>query len=426
MISDSLSALLKRAKLLSTQVGSTSISCDQLFILAIDELLKFETLRYANNELCNLKSKLCANLDLESINGLYIKPNNVSCSYDLQKIIAQSISKFHKHNSVGITIWHLLYTIFEAQLEFSYALIECGIKKEFISTLISDAALQFESNDNLLQLELLSNNSIKILEQYAVEFTNTSVSHSFDDLIGRESELNQVIEVLLRRKKNNPLLIGCAGVGKTAIVEGLAKQISQGRCIPDLAGCRIFSLDMASIIAGTRYRGDFETRIKHILEIASLDPKVILFIDEIHTVVGAGGTQGSLDVANILKPYLARQLIKCIGATTELEYQMYFENDKALSRRFTKIIVKEPSEKDTIDILKKIKNKYEDHHNVIFTDQSLEKIVSISKIYLPDRSQPDASIDILDIIATRVKISNRPDNTIVTDDVEKYFGIKSV
>ena len=420
MISNSLSELLKRAKSISAKGGDTSISCNHFFILCIDELLKFESLKYANIELSNIKTKMSGNLDSDSISGLYIKSSNISCSHELQKIIAKSISRFYEKNRMQITIWHVIYTAFEEQIEFSQALTDCGVKKEFISSLIQDSNIH-ESLESSIQFDLLIDNSIKLLEKYALEFTDPTVSASFDDLICREHELNQLVEVLLRRKKNNPLLIGCAGVGKTAIVEGLAKHIASGTSIPDLKNYKIFSLDMANIIAGTRYRGDFETRIKNILDVASTYDDIILFIDEIHTVVGAGATQGSLDVANILKPYLARGSIKCIGATTELEYKLYFENDKALSRRFTKINVNEPSEGQTIEILKKIKHKYEYYHNVAFTDQSLEKIVAISSIISPDRVQPDAAIDILDIIGTRIKISKRASNTITVADIDEYL-----
>lgn len=236
----------------------------------------------------------------------------------------------------------------------------------------------------------------KGLEKYGVDLTKAAAAGKIDPVIGREREIERLIQILGRRKKNNPILIGEAGVGKSAIVEGLAMKLASRDVPPSLYGKRVFSLDVASLVAGTKYRGQFEERIKAFMEELRNERNVILFIDEIHTIVGAGSTQGGLDTANILKPALARGELQCIGATTLDEYRETIEHDGALERRFQRILVEPTSREDTLRILRNIKERYEQHHTVKYSDEALEACVELTDRYVTDRHFPDKAIDVLD------------------------------
>ncbi len=245
-----------------------------------------------------------------------------------------------------------------------------------------------------------------VLDNFGVDITKAAMEGSLDPIVGRENEIQRIAQILSRRKKNNPVLIGEPGVGKSAIVEGLALRISQRKVSRILFDKRVISLDLASIVAGTKYRGQFEERMKAILnELAKVD-NIILFIDEIHTIVGAGGATGSLDAANMLKPALARGDIQCIGATTLDEYRQHIEKDGALERRFQKVLVEPTSVEETIEILHNIKERYEDHHNVTYTKEAIEACVRLTARYISDRHLPDKAIDALDESGSRVHISN--------------------
>src|SRR5207237_358243 len=222
----------------------------------------------------------------------------------------------------------------------------------------------------------------------------------------REKEIERVSEILSRRKKNNPILIGEPGVGKSAIAEGLALRIVQRKVSRVLFNKRVVTLDLASLVAGTKYRGQFEERMKAVMNELEKSPDVILFIDEIHTIVGAGGASGSLDASNMFKPALARGDIQCIGATTLDEYRQYIEKDGALDRRFQKIIVDPPTVEQTITILNNIKSKYEEHHSVVYREKSIEQAVKLSDRYITDRFLPDKAIDVLDEAGSRVHLAN--------------------
>jgi ATP-dependent Clp protease ATP-binding subunit ClpC len=227
-----------------------------------------------------------------------------------------------------------------------------------------------------------------------------------DPIVGREKEIERVAQVLSRRKKNNPVLIGEPGVGKTAIAEGLALRIVQKKVSRVLFGKRVVTLDLASLVAGTKYRGQFEERMKAVMNELEKSPEVILFIDELHTIVGAGGASGSLDASNMFKPALARGDIQCIGATTLDEYRQYIEKDGALARRFQIVMVDAPSVEETIEILTNIKDKYEDHHHVNYTEEAIAQAVKLSERYITDRFLPDKAIDVMDEVGARVHISN--------------------
>ena len=249
-------------------------------------------------------------------------------------------------------------------------------------------------------------NDTPVLDNFGMDMTRAAEEGKLDPVVGREREIERLAQILSRRKKNNPVLIGEPGVGKSAIVEGLALRIVQKKVSRILFEKRVVMLDMASVVAGTKYRGQFEERIRSIINELQKNPNVILFIDEIHTIVGAGAAAGSMDAANMLKPALARGEIQCIGATTLDEYRKNIEKDGALERRFQKVIVEPTTAEETLQILKNIKEKYEDHHNVSYTDEALEACVKLSERYITDRNFPDKAIDALDEAGSRVHLTN--------------------
>ncbi len=247
-------------------------------------------------------------------------------------------------------------------------------------------------------------NAVKQLEGFGVDLTELAARGLLDPVIGREEEIERIMQILVRRKKNNPVLIGEPGVGKTAIVEGLAQRIVAGEVPEPLRNKVIFSLDVAALVAGTKYRGEFEKRMKKLLQVVTKDKSIILFIDELHTIVGAGSAEGAVDAANILKPALARGEIRCIGATTPDEYRKYIEKDAALERRFQKIYVREPSENETLQILYGLRNRYENHHKVRYLDEALKAAVTLSKRYITDHFLPDKAIDLIDEAGARARL----------------------
>lgn len=249
-------------------------------------------------------------------------------------------------------------------------------------------------------------NDTPVLDNFGIDMTRAAEAGNLDPVVGREQEIERLAQILSRRKKNNPVLIGEPGVGKSAIVEGLALRIVQKRVSRILFDKRVVMLDMASVVAGTKYRGQFEERIRSIISELQKNPNVILFIDEIHTIVGAGAAAGSMDAANMLKPALARGEIQCIGATTLDEYRKNIEKDGALERRFQKIIVEPTTAEETLQILKNIKEKYEDHHNVTYTEEALEACVKLADRYITDRNFPDKAIDAMDEAGSRVHLTN--------------------
>lgn len=251
-----------------------------------------------------------------------------------------------------------------------------------------------------------SKSKTPVLDNFGRDLTKAAEEGRLDPIVGREKEIERVSQILSRRKKNNPILIGEPGVGKSAIAEGLALRIIQKKVSRVLFDKRVITLDLASLVAGTKYRGQFEERMKAVLNELEKSPDVILFIDEIHTIVGAGGASGSLDASNMFKPALARGEIQCIGATTLDEYRQYIEKDGALERRFQKVIVDPTSEDETFQILNNIKAKYEDHHNVIYTPEALRACVTLTQRYVSDRHLPDKAIDALDEAGSRVHITN--------------------
>lgn len=253
------------------------------------------------------------------------------------------------------------------------------------------------------------------LDKFSYDMTKSAREGKLDPVIGRDKEIERLAQILARRKKNNPVLIGEPGVGKSAIVEGLALRIVQRKVPRILVGKRLVGLDMAGMLAGTKYRGQFEERIKAVLDELTKNPDIILFIDELHTIVGAGSTPGTMDAANMLKPALARGEIQCIGATTLDEYRQNIEKDGALERRFQKVMVEPTTPEETLEILRNVKDKYEQHHNVSYTDAALEACVSLTERYVSDRNFPDKALDALDEAGSRVHISN----IVVPEEIER-------
>jgi ATP-dependent Clp protease ATP-binding subunit ClpC len=249
-----------------------------------------------------------------------------------------------------------------------------------------------------------SESGTPVLDNFSKDLNKLAEDGKLDPVVGRQNEIFRIAQILSRRKKNNPIIIGEPGCGKTAIVEGLAMMIYNGECPKNLADKRIVSLDMNSLVAGTKYRGQFEERMKVIIEELEVSPNIILFIDEIHTMVGAGNSSGSLDASNIFKPALSRGDIQCIGATTLDEYRTHFEKDGALERRFQKVIVDASTKQETFEILKQSKGKYEDHHKVTYDDKTLWTFVELADRYITDREFPDKAFDILDEVGARMQI----------------------
>lgn len=265
-----------------------------------------------------------------------------------------------------------------------------------------------------------------ILEELGIDLTEKAKNNEIDPVIGREDEINKLEEILCRRTKNNPLLIGLPGVGKTAIVEQLALLIAEDKVPTNLKNKRIISLDMASAVAGTKYRGEFEERMKKIIEEIEEDKNIILFIDEIHTLIGAGGAEGAIDASNILKPALARGKIRCIGATTNDEYKKHFEKDKALDRRFQIVNIEEPSLNKTKEILLKLKPIYEEYHNVTIKDEIINEIINLTEKYIYNRYRPDKQIDILDEVCSKVNIKNNESNLILETNLKELRNKKEL
>ena len=355
--------------------------CDSKLV-SIDHLI-LGTLKQNNNvkKILN-KYDITYNSYKKELNIL--KNNNLSkpifYSYDLKKLLDLSYDTSNRYSSNEILIEHIFITIIDENMDT----ILLKILDENLELLYKDLINSLKDKNDELIFEI------------GINLTNLAKSKKLSRAIGREKEINEVIGILARKNKNNPILIGDAGVGKTAIVEELASMIINNK-VPDiLKNKKIISLNIASIISGTKYRGEFEEKFTKVLKECESNDNIILFIDEIHTIVGAGGAEGAIDASNILKPVLARGTLKIIGATTINEYKKYIAEDKALDRRFQKVCINEPSNDETYYILKKIKNEYESFHNVKISDSLLKKIVELSNKYICDRNNPDKSIDILD------------------------------
>jgi ATP-dependent Clp protease ATP-binding subunit ClpA len=333
----------------------------------------------------------------------------------LSRAINDMMTHIHSSGRTEASIGDMIAAIF--MQEHSYAVYL--MKKEGLSRV---DILEVISHRNLPQ-ETEAKEGKKeegLLDQFTIELVSLAKTGKIDPVVGRIDEIERVMQTLCRRKKNNPLLVGEPGVGKTAIAEGLALKISEGDVPEVLKDSKVFALDMGALVAGTKYRGDFEKRLKGIISELSQMDDAILFIDEIHTMVGAGATSGgSMDASNLLKPALARGDLKCIGATTYQEFRNFFDKDKALSRRFAKIDVEEPSIEDTFTILKGVQHKYEDYHNINFTDTALQSAIDLSVKYLHDRFLPDKAMDIIDEVGAHFMLRGQEGVTVKPKDIEE-------
>ncbi len=321
-----------------------------------------------------------------------------------RKIIENSYKYSIKYASNKIGTEHLLLALLEQKDSVAMKILEYI---DVDMTTLKDEVITFlRSTEKLSEQKKSAPSSLQFLNQYGKNLNVMAKNGKLDPVIGRDPETERLIRILCRRTKNNPCLIGEAGVGKTAIVEGLAIRMADGNVPPILKGKTVYSVDLTSMIAGAKYRGDFEERIKSIISEASRNENVILFIDEIHTIVGAGSAEGAIDAANILKPELARSNIQLIGATTISEYHKYIERDPALERRFQPLLIEETDERTTSDILTKLKERYEKHHGVRIADAAIHAAVRLSERYIQDRHLPDKALDLLDEACAKVNVKN--------------------
>ena len=320
-------------------------------------------------------------------------------SNDANKVLQKAIDYSSKMGDQYVSLEPIILALFTENSTASRILKDAGVTEKELRQAIEELR---KGNKVTSQS---AEDTYEALSKYAINLNERARSGKLDPVIGRDEEIRRVLQILSRRTKNNPILIGEPGVGKTAIAEGLAHRIVRGDVPENLKSKQIYSLDMGALIAGAKYKGEFEERLKAVVnEVTKSDGEIILFIDEIHTLVGAGKSEGAMDAANILKPALARGELRSIGATTLDEYQKYFEKDKALERRFQTVMVEEPSELDTISILRGLKEKYENHHKVRIKDDALIAAVQLSSRYITDRFLPDKAIDLMDEAAARLRL----------------------
>ena len=299
-------------------------------------------------------------------------------------VLQKSLDIAKKRGDEYVTLEAMLMALFQINSPASTILKDCGLNEKEIDSAVDELRKGRKATDQSAE------ETYNSLNKYAINLNERARSGKLDPVIGRDDEIRRVLQILSRRTKNNPMLIGEPGTGKTAIAEGLAQRIVRGDVPENLRSKQIFSLDMGALVAGAKYKGEFEERLKAIVnEVTQSDGEIILFIDEIHTLVGAGKGEGAMDAANILKPALARGELRSIGATTLDEYQKYFEKDKALERRFQKVMVNEPDEASAIAILRGLKERYENHHKVRIRDEAIIAAVTLSERYITDRFLPD-------------------------------------
>lgn len=390
----------------------------------------------ANIDVDKVKLQLEKNIQEDNSAAASSDNGNISLDEHANNILKLSILEARLQHSKEVDVEHIILAILHDKMASGAksVLLENGLTYEkamnFLmqtNSNVKNGVGLSDDDDNLVSHDNFSSNNNKnqsatsdttnkpmgggtdktpVLDKFSTDLTLAAAQGKLDLVIGRDKEIQRVTEILCRRKKNNPILIGEPGVGKSAIAEGLAQLIARRRTSPLLFNKRIFRLDMTSIVAGTKYRGQFEERIQALLHELEQNPDIIVFIDEIHTIIGAGSTPGSMDAANIMKPALARGLVQCIGATTLDEYRNSIEKDGALERRFQRVMIEPSTEAETLDILKNIKERYEDYHHVRYTDEALEACVKLTGRYVSERAFPDKAIDAMDEVGSKVHLQH--------------------
>jgi ATP-dependent Clp protease ATP-binding subunit ClpC len=438
-ISDELNKIIEYSREEAMRTGSYGIGPDHLFlgIIRHAENVAFNALRDIGADTDALKKFIDARINTgEQIP--YSEIRNITYSRGAQNVLSLTIMEAQRVHAAEASSQHLLLALCRNTGSYGQAYLRSiGIDYGRVLTylerngyLTKRQESQTDDDGDEVGDDDDQRGQKDDISEFGYDLTKAAAEGKLDPVVGRDSEIARVIEILGRRKKNNPMLIGEPGVGKSAIVEGIALRIAKGEISPALAKKRILSLDIGSVVAGTKYRGEFEKRLKKIIQTAKDDPNLILFIDEFHTIVGAGGAQGSLDAANMLKPALARGEIQCIGATTMDEFTKIVEKDGALDRRFQKIIVTATNVDQTIEILKEIQKNYEDFHKVRYTPEAIEASARLTDRYITDRSLPDKAIDAMDEAGSMVKIkvaTGKRSSTVTEEDiaavVSKITGI---
>lgn len=441
--SDGLGKVFKQSKIEARRLKSEFLNTEHLLlgILKTDNSAK-EILQILNADITQIRRKI-ETLNVASLNPFTEEPEKISFTKMADQAVKRAELECRQYQSTEINTVHLLLGIlYKTEDPTSSILDAYDVDYERVSreyqTMLKNTGQNpqmsaYEDDDEREEYGQMRKPTGNIgtgksktptLDNFGRDLTALARDGKLDPVIGREKEIERVSQILSRRKKNNPLLIGEPGVGKSAIAEGLALRIQQKKVSRVLYGKRVITLDLASLVAGTKYRGQFEERMKAIMTELEKNRDVILFIDELHTIVGAGSSTGSLDASNMFKPALARGEIQCIGATTLDEYRQYIEKDGALERRFQKVMVEPTSIEETIQILNQIKDKYEDHHNVTYTDEAIAACVNLTSRYITDRFLPDKAIDAMDEAGSRVYIKNMKVPTEIIDHEKKIEEIK--
>ncbi|MEC3877853.1 ATP-dependent chaperone ClpB [Chryseobacterium salviniae] len=401
---------IQAAQQVAMEFGNQSIEPQHLLegIFQADENISPFLLKKSEADAALLRERNRENLEkLPKVQG-----GNIYLSQSANKVLLDAPNIAKKMGDEYVTIEHLWLSLLETSSEVSKMLKDMGVTKNLLEGGIKELRKGSKATS------ASSEETYQSLNKYAKNFNELAAEGKLDPVIGRDEEIRRVLQILSRRTKNNPILIGEPGVGKTAIAEGIAHRIISGDVPENLMDKTLYSLDMGALIAGAKYKGEFEERLKSVVnEVIKSDGQIILFIDEIHTLVGAGGGEGAMDAANILKPALARGELRAIGATTLNEYQKYFEKDKALERRFQKVMVEEPDTESAISILRGIKDKYEAHHKVRIKDEAIIAAVEMSQRYISDRFLPDKAIDLIDEASAklRMEINSKPEELDVLD-----------
>ena len=401
---------IQKAQQIAMEFGNQSIEPQHLLegIFQSDENISKFLLKKSE-----VDETLVRDRNRESIEALpKVEGGNIYLSQSANKVLLEAPNIAKKMGDEYVTIEHLWLALLEVSSPVSKMLKDMGVTKSLLEGGIKELRKGSKATS------ASSEETYQSLNKYAKNFNELAAEGKLDPVIGRDEEIRRVLQILSRRTKNNPILIGEPGVGKTAIAEGIAHRIISGDVPENLMDKTLYSLDMGALIAGAKYKGEFEERLKSVVnEVIKSDGQIILFIDEIHTLVGAGGGEGAMDAANILKPALARGELRAIGATTLNEYQKYFEKDKALERRFQKVMVEEPDTESAISILRGIKDKYEAHHKVRIKDEAIIAAVELSQRYISDRFLPDKAIDLIDEASAklRMEINSKPEELDVLD-----------